>query len=291
MKHTNERILVTGASGHLGRRVAEKLLGKVEASQIVASVRSRDKAGDLAAKGIEVREADYADLGSVRTALRGIDRVLLVSSNDLGHRFDQHRNVIDAAKEEGVKLFAYTSILHGDASPLGLRVEHVQTENYLRASGLPWVFLRNGWYHENYLAVIPSVLQQGALYGCAGKGRVSSASREDYAEAAAAVLAGDGANARGIFELAGDEAYTLQEWAGELSRQTGRKIEYRDLSEAEYFAHLLKAGMPEPVASLLSDSDLGASKGGLFDDRHALSRLIGHDTTPLRSAMAEALRG
>jgi NAD(P)H dehydrogenase (quinone) len=290
MSYTNQRILVTGASGHLGRLIVESLLKKVRASQVVVSVRSKDKAKDLSALGVEVREADYTKPETLAKAYQGIDRLLLVSSNELGQRFAQHRNVIDAAKRSGVKLIAYTSILHGEASPLGLKDEHIQTEVHLRSSGVPYVLLRNGWYTENYFGMIPSALEHGALFGSAGNGRIASAARSDYAEATAAVLAADGDHGGKVYELAGDEAYTLTEWAKELSRQSGKSVEYKNLPEADYRALLVKVGLPEPVAAMLADSDVGASKGGLFDDSHTLSKLIGRPTTPLKVSMAEALK-
>jgi NAD(P)H dehydrogenase (quinone) len=257
----------------------------------VISVRSKDKVRDFAALGIEVREGDYTKPETLEAVFKGIDRVLLISSNEIGHRFEQHRNVIDAAKRSGVKLIGYTSILHGDASPLGLKDEHVKTENYLKASGIPYVLLRNGWYTENYLGSVPSALEHGALFGSAGNGRLSTAARSDYAEAAAAVMASEEDQGGKVYELAGDEAYTLGDWAKELSRQSGKTVEYRNLPEGDYRALLMKVGLPEPVAALLSDSDFGASKGGLFDAGHTLSKLIGRPTTPLKVSMAKVLKG
>jgi len=291
MPYTDQRILVTGANGHLGRLTVLELLKKVKASQVVAFTRSKDSVKDLAALGVEVRVADYAKPGTLEVVFKGIDRLLLVSSNAVGQRFAQHRNVIDAAKKAGVKLIGYTSILHGDASPLGLKDEHVQTEVYLKASGVPFVLLRNGWYTENYLGTIPKVLEFGTLFGSAKLGRLATAARSDYAEAAAVVMASAEYQGGKVYELAGDEAYTLGEWTKELSRQSGKTVEYKDLPEAEYKALLVKAGLPEPYAALLADSDVGASKGGLFDDKHVLGKLIGHPTTPLKVSMAEALKG
>lgn len=281
-------IVVTGATGQLGHLVIAALLKKVPASSIVAAVRNVDKAKDIAALGVQVRYADYSKPETWDAALKGADKVLLISSSEIGQRAKQHRSVIDAAKRAGVKLLAYTSVLHADTSPLGLAAEHRETEAALRASGVPFVLLRHSWYTENYTAGIPGALAHGAVYGCAGNGRIASATRADYAEADVAVLTADNQAGR-IYELAGDTSYTLTELAAEISRQTGKNIGYVNLPEAEYKNVLIKAGLPEPVAALLSDSDTGVSKGGLFDDGHQLSKLIGRPTTPLATAVKVAL--
>ena len=281
-------IVITGATGQLGQLVIKALLKKVPASGIVAAVRNVEKAKNLAALGVQVRQADYTQPATWDAALKGADKVLLISSSEIGQRAKQHRPVIDAAKRAGVKLLAYTSVLRADTSPLGLAAEHKETEDYIRASGVPFVLLRHSWYTENYTAGIPGALAHGAVYGCAGNGRISSATRADYAEADVAVLTADN-QAGKVYELAGDTSYTLAELAAEISRQSGKNIGYVNLSEAEYKNVLIKVGLPEPVAALLSDSDTGVSKGGLFDDGHQLSKLIGRPTTPLATAVKAAL--
>lgn len=282
-------IVITGATGQLGHLVIKALLKKVPASTIVAAVRNVEKARDIAALGVQVRQADYNQPASWDAALKGADRVLLISSSEVGQRAKQHQAVIDAAKRAGVKLLAYTSILHADTSPLGLAAEHRETEKMIRASGVPYILLRHSWYTENYTAGIPNALAHGAVYGCAGGGRISSATRADYAEADVAVLTADN-QAGKIYELAGDTSYTLTELAAEISQQSGKNIGYVNLTEAEYKNVLIKAGLPEPVAVLLSDSDTGVSKGGLFDEGHQLSKLIGRPTTPLATAVKAALK-
>lgn len=282
-------IVITGASGQLGRLVIEALLHKLPASEIVAAVRTPEKVSDLAARGVQIRQADYNQPATLDAAFRGADKLLLISSSEVGQRVPQHRAVIDAAKRAGVKLLAYTSLLHADVSPLGLAAEHQKTEALLRASGLPHVLLRNGWYSENYAAGVPAALAHGVLLGSAGAGRIASAARADYAEAAAAVLTRDDQAGR-IYELAGDTAYTLTELAAEISAQSGKEIAYKDLPEADYKAILLGAGLPEGLAALLADSDVGASKDGLFDDSHQLSQLIGHPTTTIATSIATALK-
>ncbi len=282
-------IVITGATGQLGRLVIQSLLNKLPASQIVAAVRNPARAADLAAQGVQVRQADYTDPALLEAAFQGAEKVLLISSSEIGQRAAQHRNVIDAAKKAGVSLVAYTSILHADRSPLGLAAEHAATEAYLRESGLPHVLLRNGWYTENYLASVEPALQHGAFIGSAGEGRISSAARVDYADAAAVALTLPNQSGK-VYELAGDDSYTLTEFAAELSRQSGKPVPYVNLPEADYKAALLGAGLPEPIANLLADSDVGASKGGLFDDQHQLSALIGRPTTSLAALMPAALK-
>ena len=282
-------IAVTGATGHLGRLVIAALLKKAPPSGIVAAMRNADKARDLAALGVHVRQADYNQPPAWDEALKGADKVLLISSSELGQRARQHRSVIDAARRAGVKLLAYTSVLHADTSPLGLAAEHRETEALIRASGIPYTLLRNGWYTENYTAGIPGALARGAVYGCAGEGRIASATRADYAEAAAAVLTEENQAGR-VYELAGDTACTMAELAAEISRQAGKSIGYVNLPAAEYRNILMKAGLPEVIAALLADSDTGVSKGALFDDSHQLSNLIGRPTTSLAAAVAAAMK-
>jgi len=281
-------IVVTGATGQLGRLVIKALLEKLPAAEIVAAVRNPEKARDLAETGIQVRYADYSQPASWDEALKGADKVLLISSSEIGQRANQHRNVIDAAKRSGVKLLAYTSVLHAGTSPLGLAAEHRATEALLSASGVPFVLLRNGWYTENYTAGVPAALTHGAVYGCAGDGRISSAARADYAEAAATVLTSDNQAGR-VYELAGDTSYTLTELTAEISRQSGKSIGYVNLPQAEYKDILIKVGLPEVIAELLADSDYGASQAALFDDSHQLSKLIGRPTTSLATAIAAVM--
>lgn len=290
MSHS-PRLLVTGASGALGRLVVEALLERVEPSRVVAAVRDPAKLADLAARGVEVRAADYEQPATLAAAFAGIDRLLLISSNAVGQRRTQHANVIAAAKDAGVGLIAYTSILHADRSPLGLAVEHVQTEALLAESGVPFALLRNSWYLENYFGVIAPALEHGLVFGSAGEGRIAAASRADYAAAAAAVLTATEDQGGKIYELAGDDAFTMAEWAATLAEVSGKPVAYRDLPQADYAALLVQHGLPEGFAGLLADSDVGASKGGLFDGGGALARLIGRPTTTLKAALAAALKG
>ena len=282
-------LAVTGATGKLGQLVVAALL-ELPPGKIAALVRAPAMASDLAAKGVIVREANYDHPETLGPALAGVDKLLLISGSEIGRRVPQHKAVIDAAKAAGVKLIAYTSLLHADTSSLGLADEHRQTEALLKESGVPHVLLRNGWYTENYTASIPAALQHGALLGSAGEGRIASATRADYAAAATAVLAASEDQAGRIYELAGDEAYTLTEFAAELSRHSRRDVVYRNLPEADYRAELVGAGLPDPVAEMLAQADAAASQGALFDDGHQLSKLIGRPTTTLMDVIAAALK-
>lgn len=283
-------IVVTGASGQLGRLVIHSLLKRIPASQIVAAVRNPASVADLAQLGVQVRQADYTQPASLSTAFAGAKKLLLISSNEVGQRVAQHAAVITAAKQAGVELLAYTSLLHADSSPLGLAAEHQQTEQLIRDSGLAHAILRNGWYTENYLAALPAALAHGVLLGSAGEGRIASAARADYAEAAAVALTTP-QRSGAIYELAGDEAYTLAQLAVEVTRVSGKSVVYQDLPEADYRAALLNAGLPEGLARLLADSDKGASQGGLLDESHQLSALIARPTTAWHSLVAEAVKG
>lgn len=283
-------IAITGATGQLGRLVIDALLQRVPASEVLALVRDPLKARDLTALGVTVRQADYSQPQTLATALVGVERLLLISSNEIGQRTAQHLAVIDAAKAAGVKLLAYTSVLRADTSALGLAAEHLATEQALSASGLDHVLLRNGWYSENYSAGLPTALEHGVLLGAAGQGRIASAARADYAEAAAVVLTSEGQAGR-VYELAGDSAYTLEQLAAQTARQSGKPLVYQNLSQEEYQAALLGIGLPEGFAVLLADSDAAAAKGALFDDGQQLSRLIGRGTTPIADSVAAALKG
>lgn len=279
------KIGVTGATGQLGRLVVESLKSKVSAETIVALVRNPEKAADL---GIEARTFDYTQAENLVASLRGIDKLLLISGNEVGQRLPQHLAVIDAAKQAGVKQLFYTSILHADSSPLGLATEHLATEVAIKESGLTYTILRNGWYTENYTGSAKGAVGAGAFIGNAGDGKIASAARVDYAEAAAVVLAGEGHEGK-TYELAGDEAYTLTELAAEISKQSGKTIPYNNLTEAEYAGILKSFGLPDGLAEMLANSDTGASKGGLFDDSKVLSELIGRPTTSLAKVLADAL--
>jgi len=282
-------IAITGATGHLGRLVVEDLLDRgVAPSEIVAAVRSPEKAADLAARGVTVREADYTKPGTLETAFQGVDRLLLVSSSEVGQRLGHHANVIEAAQRAGVGLLVYTSLAFADTSPMMLAAEHKATEALIRESGLPFVILRNGWYTENYTGSLAQTLQNGAIVGSAGEGRVSAATRADYAAAAAAVLTGEG-HEGSVYELGGDDPFTMAELAAEIARQSGTEVVYRDMPTEEHVRTLVGFGLPESVAALLADFDAAIAQDYLLVESGDLRRLIGRPTTPLADAVAEAI--
>lgn len=279
------KIAITGATGQLGRLVIKSLCAKTPAANVVALVRTLSKSADL---GVAVREADYSRPETLSQALVDVHTLLLISSSEVGQRVNQHRNVIEAAKTAGVKHVVYTSLLHADRSPLSLAPEHLETEKLVKASGLSYTILRNGWYTENYTMSVGAALAMGTLIGSAGEGKIASASRADFADAAVAVLTTQGHDGK-TYELAGDHAYTLAELAAEISRQTGQEIPYTDLAPADYSAALRSAGVPAPWPDALPAIDVLVSKGALFDNGHALSALIGRPTTPLAASVADAI--
>lgn len=283
-------IVVTGASGHLGRLAVEALLARgVPNADIVATGRDVSKLKELADRDVLVRRTDFAEPDSLAAAFEGADRVLLVSTTAVEERAGNHRRAIDAAAAAGVSLVAYTSMSHADTATTVLGSTHRTTEEYLRESAVPSVMLRNSWYLENYTAQLPSILGSGAVVGSAGEGRISAATRADYAEAAAVVLTTEG-HAGETYELGGDEAFTLAELAETISAVAGKRIAYTDLPADGLVQVLTDAGLPADLARVLADADLGMSRGELFTASGDLRRLIGRPTTPPADAIADALR-
>ncbi len=280
------KIGITGATGQLGRLIVAELKKKNTGDEIIALVRSTGKASGL---GVEAREADYDRPETLAPALEGIDTLMFISASEVGKRASQHKAVIDAAKKAGVKWIVYTSLLHADNSSVGLAAEHMTTEEAIKESGIPYTILRNGWYTENYTGSIPGAVAGGAFLGSAGGGKISAATRQDFAEAAVAVLTGEGHQGK-IYELAGDESFTLTDLAAEISKQTGKDIPYKNLPEEEYKAALVSFGVPEGFAGLIAGWDISASGDALYDDSHDLSRLIGRPTGKMSDAVAEALK-
>ena len=282
-------IAITGANGQLGQLVIQALLKQVKATELVALVRSPEKAQNLKALGIQVRQADYNQPATLSSALKGVDKLLLISGSEIGQRVPQHQAVITAAKEAKVKLLAYTSILKADTSPLILASEHKATEHAIKESGLDAVILRNGWYNENYSANLQGVLQSGVVATAAEDGKFSSAARADYAQAAANVLTSRESQAGKVYELAGDNAYNQQEYAIEVAKQADKSIQFLSLSSEDFSQALINHGLPEGFANVLADSDLHARKGWLFDDSKTLSKLIGRDTTSIAQSIKQVL--
>ncbi|MEV4625801.1 SDR family oxidoreductase [Micromonospora sp. NPDC049523] len=283
-------IVVTGATGQLGSIVIEDLLARgVPAAEIVAAVRTPEKAAGFAERGVQVRHADYNDPASLASAFEGADKILFISGTDVGQREPQHRNVVDAARAAGVGLLAYTSILNADTAKLVLAGEHQATEAFIRESGVPFVFLRNGFYVDLYTSTFAQNLEHGAIVDASGDARLSLATRADFAGAAAAVLTGEGHENK-AYELGGDLAVTMTELAAELSRQSGRTVEYRNITPAEYAAFLVSVGLPQVAADVYADSRVGMLRGELYTDSKDLSRLLGRPTTSLADAVAAGLK-
>jgi NAD(P)H dehydrogenase (quinone) len=286
-------IVITGATGQLGRHVVESLLQRnVPAAEIVATGRSIEKLADFQSRGVQVRPIDYSDAASVANALKGAHKVLLISGSEVGQRVEQHRTVIEAAAAEGVELLAYTSVANAETTGMKLAAEHQATEAILKESGVPFALLRNGWYLENYTDQLPGTLAQGAIAGSAGEGKVSAASRADYAEAAAAVLVADSLadnQAGKIYELGGDHAFTLAELAEEISAAASKPVTYQNLPAEDYAGLLAGFGIPQAFADILADSDLGIARGDLLVSGSDLRTLIGRPTTPMPAAVRSAV--
>ena len=282
-------IAITGANGQLGQLVIQALLKQVEAHELVALVRSPDNAQNLKALGVQVRLADYNQPDTLSRALKGVNKLLLISGSEIGQRVPQHQAVITAAKEAGVNILAYTSILKADTSPLILASEHKATEQAIKDSGLNAVILRNGWYNENYSDNLQGVLQSGVVASAAQDGKFSTASRRDYAQAAANVLISPETHVGKTYELAGASAYNLQEYAQIVAKQTEKEIEFISLSTEDFSQALVSHGLPQGFADVLADSDLHARDGWLLDDNKALSKLIGRATTSIAQSVEAAL--
>lgn len=283
-------IAITGATGHLGRLTIQALLQRgVPAHQIVALVRDPAKAADLTEQGVQVRQADYHQPDTLRSALQGIQKLLLISTSDFNDRVGQHRNVVEAAREAGVGLLAYTSGLNMDISTALLTGDHKTTEGLVRASDLPFVLLRNGWYSENYTNTLDQTLASGVMLGSGGEGPITPAARQDLAQAAAAVLATDG-HENAVYELGGDEALTLSELAAQISRQTGKTVTYQNLPLDALTQVYVDAGLPAPMATMFADSAAAIGRGEWATGSGDLRRLIGRPTTPFTDVLAAALK-
>lgn len=274
-------ILVTGASGHLGRLAVQALLARgVAASDIRAGARDTAKVADLAAQGVETVHLDYTDAASVADAVAGAEKVLLVSGSEVGQRVAQHTAVIDAAAAAGVAQLVYTSAPHATTSALLLAPEHKATEEAIAASGVPATILRNNWYSENYLGTLAQAAATGVVASSTGEGRVASASRADYAEAAAVVLTSEGHLGK-VYELGGDVAWTHAELADAIGEVLGREVTYLPQNAEEQTAALAAAGLDEGTVGFIVGLDANIRDGLLGEVTHELSSLIGRPTTPL----------
>jgi NAD(P)H dehydrogenase (quinone) len=282
-------IVVTGANGQLGRLVLDGLLKKTSPSEVVAAVRDPRKAEVLAARGVQVREADYDRPDTLAAAFAGAEKLLLISSSTPGQRLAQHEAVVNVAREAGVRHLAYTSVLHADTAQLFVAPDHKATEQLIRDSGIPFTFLGNGWYTENHAQTVQQALATGSFAGSAGAARLGGVPRIDLAEAAVTVLTGDGHTGK-TYELAGDTPWNYSDLAKAITEAAGTPVTYQDLPPQQHLQVLLAAGLPEPVATMLVDADRGIREGELAADTGDLRTLIGRPTTPLTDAVADLVK-
>ncbi len=282
------KITVTGATGHLGRLVIDGLLAKLPAQDVVAIVRDPAKAADLAAQGVEVRVAAYDDMRALNAALKGVDKLLLVSGSEVGRRIQQHRNVIDAAKAAGIRHIVYTSAPQATTTALILAPEHKATEEYLAGSGVPYTIVRNNWYTENYVQQVATARQTGTIVAAAGEGRVASAPRADYAAGTVAVLLGEGHEGK-VYEFSGDYAWNFHELATAIAEVIGRPVVYQPVDAATLIGILKSVGLDEGTAGFVAALDSNIAAGLLGHASPDLARLLGRPTTPLVEGLRAAL--
>jgi NAD(P)H dehydrogenase (quinone) len=277
----SQTIAVTAATGQLGTLVVDELLTRVPAERVVAVARDAEKAAPLAAKGVDVRVASYDDPAALSAALQGVDRLLLISSSEVGRRVPQHTNVVNAAKEAGVSFIGYTSAPKASDTDLILAPEHKATEEVVRASGIPYSIMRNNWYFENYGSTVEAAKATGEIISSANGGRIAAVPRSDLAAGHAAVVAGDG-HENTVYEFAGDEAWTWDEFAAALSDVLGTPVAHRNVTTDEHAAALVAAGLDEGTAGFLAALDVNIAGGALDVESGDLRRVIGRPTTTLR---------
>ena len=283
-----QKIAVTAATGQLGRLVVEELLQRVPADQVVAVVRDAGKAQPIADKGVEVRVASYDDPAALRTALEGVDRVLLISGNEVGQRVPQHTNVVEAARTAGVSFIGYTSAPKASDTDLILAPEHKATEEVVQASGIPYSIMRNNWYAENYVQTAQIAKETGEIISGTKGARIPMVPRADLAAGHAAVLTGDG-HENTVYEFAGDEALTFDDLAKLFSDVLGREVKHREVEGEEHVAALVAAGLPPETAQFVAALDANIAGGALDVGSQDLSRILGRPTTPLRESLKGAL--
>lgn len=283
------KIAITGATGQLGTLVINILLNKIPASDLIALVRDTSKAQSFKEQGIEVRHFDYDQADTLSAALLGIDKLLFISANEIGRRSDQHKAIINAAQHANVPHLVYTSVINADTSQLSLAAEHRETEALIKASGLNYTILRNNWYSENYLAGLAQVIETGVLYGAAANGQINSASRLDFAEAAANVLTRDG-HLNQTYELAGSTTFTMTDLAAYIAEVSNKAIHYQNLTADEYLQALIQAGLPVYVANVIVDADVQTQQGALFNPSQDLELLLGRPTTSIKQDIANLIR-
>ena len=282
------KIAVTGATGKLGQLVVNGLLKKGPSDKIIAVVRDQKKAQPLVKRGAEARVAHYGDPVALKAAFSGVDRLLLISSSEVGKRTEQHKNVIDAAKAAGVKHIMYTSAPKATTTALVVAPEHKATEENILKSGMKYTILRNNWYTENYKDRVETARKTGAVVAAAGEGRVASATRADYAAGAVEVLLGTGHEGK-IYELGGDHAWDFNELAETIEKIIGKPVAYKSVDVPTLLNILKEAGLDEGIAGFMAAVDGNIAEGALSEVTGELSRLIGRPTTPLRKGLEDAI--
>jgi NAD(P)H dehydrogenase (quinone) len=286
----SQTIAVTAATGQLGRLVVDELLQRVPASQVVAIVRDAGKAAPIAERGVDVRVAAYDDPATLTAALQGVQRLLLISGSEVGKRVPQHTNVVQAAKEAGVSFIGYTSAPKASDTDLILAPEHKATEEVVQASGIPYSIMRNNWYFENYASTVDAAKATGEIISSANGGRIPAVPRSDLAAGHAAVLTGEG-HENTVYEFAGDQAWTWDEFAAELSDVLGRPVTHRNVSTEEHAAALQAAGLDEGTAGFLAALDVNIAAGALEVPPGDLSRVLGRPPTSLRGFLQASVQG
>lgn len=281
-------LLVTAATGHLGRLVIDALLERgVPASEIAAGVRTPAKADDLAARGVAVVELDYSRPETLAPALEGVTRLLLISGTD-ADRVAGHRAVIGAAAAAGVERLVYTSSPRNDEVEYALGADHRATEQAIAASGMDATILRNNWYTENYLDAVARAADTGEIVAAVGDARVASASRADYAEAAAVALTSEQSIGHTL-ELGGDVAWDYDELARAAGDVLGRPVTYTRVSVEQLTAGLEAAGLDAGTAAFVAGIDDAIARGALSQTDGTLARVIGRPTTPLVEGLRAGL--
>jgi NAD(P)H dehydrogenase (quinone) len=284
------KILITGATGKLGTKVVETLLKTIPASQLAVSVRNPEKAEGLRARGVEVRQGDFDRPETLDTAFAGIDRLLIISADgDNETRIRQHTDAVAAAARAQVKFIAYTSLGNASESTMFLAPPHVATEEAILKTGIPYSFLRNNWYLENEIPSIQGVLAGAPWVTSAGSGKVGWALQQDYAEAAAAVLAGNG-HENTVYELSG-KLLTQEEFASALESVLGKEVHVQQVDDVTYADIMKGAGLPEFIIPFLVDIQKGIRDGALEIESSDFEKLLGRPATPISHALSQIVNG
>jgi NAD(P)H dehydrogenase (quinone) len=281
-------IAITGASGGLGRRVAELVLEQADPTQVLLLTRTPDRLKDLARRGARVEKASFKNPTGLKQVLVGVERLLLISTDAIGGRVDHHRQAIAAARHAGVWHVAYTSVAQPSSdNPSLIAGEHAQTEQALRESGMDWTFLRNNLYAEGLIPAVQQAAESGLWVTNAGEGRTAYVSREDCARAAAAVLLTDG-HEREVYDITGPEALTQAEIAAIAAEHAGVPIEVILQDDAEYAVDLEAAGMPAPVVELIVSFGEAVRRGFLSKVSTDVQALTGQPPRSVREVLQAA---